>query len=237
MSQYQDGTVSVTNGSNVVTGSGTLWLANISIGDLFTKEGDKVAYTVASVPSDTQITLTGNYGGATSSGSNYGITIEFTSAGYPLLSDGDLNTGAIYNEAMRLISNSNIANLKSAAYADKIGLVSSGAIIESGSNANGYYTKFIDGTLLVYNIVYTGSVVMVGQGALSNTALSLPTPFPSVIPFTVSGGGNNSIGDGWISPSATKTGATISFNYWSPFPAAGTIPATDLIVSAIGRWF
>ena len=35
--QYKDGTASVFNNSNIVTGSGTLWLANISAGDLFTK--------------------------------------------------------------------------------------------------------------------------------------------------------------------------------------------------------
>lgn len=136
MSQYKDGTVSVTNGSNVVTGAGTLWLANISTGDLFTKAGDNVTYTVASIPSNTQITLTGNYGGSTSSGSSYGITIDFTPEGYPLLNDGDLNTGAIYNEALRLISNDKQA-LGTAAFAD---LTSPSATIFDDGNLN--YTSF-----------------------------------------------------------------------------------------------
>ena len=118
MSQYKDGTASVFNNSNIVTGSGTLWLASISAGDLFTKAGDDVAYTVAGVTNNTILTLTAPYGGSSSSGSNYGITIGFTAGGLPLLSAGDLNTAAIYNEAMKNIDNYNLSNLGTAAYAD-----------------------------------------------------------------------------------------------------------------------
>jgi len=117
MSQYKDGTASVNNNSNIVTGSGTLWLANISAGDLFTKAGDDVAYTVAGVTNNTILTLTAPYSGSSSSGSNYGITIGFTAGGLPLLSAGDLNTAAIYNEAMKNIDNQN-QSLGTAAYAD-----------------------------------------------------------------------------------------------------------------------
>ena len=117
MSQYKDGTASVFNNSNIVTGSGTLWLASISAGDLFTKAGDDVAYTVAGVTNNTILTLTAPYGGSSSSGSNYGITIGFTAGGLPLLSAGDLNTAAIYNEAMKGIDNYNLSNLGTAAFA------------------------------------------------------------------------------------------------------------------------
>ena len=116
MSQYKDGTASVFNNSNIVTGSGTLWLASISAGDLFTKAGDDVAYTVAGVTNNTILTLTAPYSGSSSSGSNYGITIGFTAGGLPLLSAGDLNTAAIYNEAMKSIDNYNLSNLGTAAY-------------------------------------------------------------------------------------------------------------------------
>ena len=67
MSQYKDGTASVNNNSNIVTGSGTLWLASISAGDLFTKAGDDVAYTVAGVTNNTILTLTAPYSGSSSS--------------------------------------------------------------------------------------------------------------------------------------------------------------------------
>lgn len=70
--RYETGTVSVTNGSAVVTGSGTTWGSDtIKAGDFIhvgaTGETDPTAtwYEVASVDSDTQLTLTANYTGAT----------------------------------------------------------------------------------------------------------------------------------------------------------------------------
>ena len=53
MTQYKTGTASVTNNSPTVTGSGTLWSANVSTADSFTIAGDGVMYDVASVDSDT----------------------------------------------------------------------------------------------------------------------------------------------------------------------------------------
>ena len=119
MAQYKTGTVSVTNGSATVTGSGTAFSANLTAGDLFTVAGDSVAYTVASAPTATTLTLTAPYGGVTGSGKSYGVTIDFTpDLGLPLMSIGDLNTAAIYNEAMKNVDNLNLANLGTAAFAD-----------------------------------------------------------------------------------------------------------------------
>ncbi len=135
--QYKIGTVSVTNGSNVVTGTGTAWQASgIDSSNIFTKEGDNVAYSIASVDSDTQLTLTANYGGSNSSGSNYGITIDFTTNGLPLLSSGDLNTDAIYNEAMLIIANFN-NSLGNAAFDDKT--TPSATIWDSGNLKPNYF--------------------------------------------------------------------------------------------------
>jgi len=76
--QYQTGTVSVTNGSAIVTGSGTLWLTYASIGDLFKVKGEDAIYTIASVDTDTQITLSANYAGTTDTGLQYQIARDFT---------------------------------------------------------------------------------------------------------------------------------------------------------------
>ena len=78
MSQYQIGTVITTNGSTVVTGLGTEWESNVSVGDSFKKLKENVVYEIASVDSDTQITLSSNYGGSTESGSSYNILRDFT---------------------------------------------------------------------------------------------------------------------------------------------------------------
>lgn len=158
MSQYKTGTVSVTSGSSVVTGSGTAWqTAGIDSSNIFTKEGDNVAYTIASVDSDTQITLTANYSGSTSSGSAYGVTIDFTPNGLPLLSSGDLNTDAIYNEAMLNIDN-NVAfndDLGAAAYADitngtftpVFSESHNGAVIDASAEVNNAKYKLFNNTV------------------------------------------------------------------------------------------
>jgi hypothetical protein len=78
MSQYKTGTVSITNGSPIVTGSGTSWLANVSSGDSFKIKSENVVYSIASVDSDLQITLTISYVGVTASDLEYQIIVDFT---------------------------------------------------------------------------------------------------------------------------------------------------------------
>lgn len=69
------GTVSVTTGSTVVTGSGTSWSsAGIVVNaDQFKVNLDGNFYTIASVDSDTQITLSTAYTGPTVTGATYSI--------------------------------------------------------------------------------------------------------------------------------------------------------------------
>jgi len=59
------GTLTVTNSSATVTGSGTLFVSELTFGDIITLSG--VAYTVQSVASNTSLTLTANFAGTTSS--------------------------------------------------------------------------------------------------------------------------------------------------------------------------
>ena len=104
MSQYSTGLSSVTNGSATVTGSGTLWLANVTASDSFTIAGDGVLYDVASVDTDTQITLSVNYAGVTAAGVVYTIARDFTSPdNFPELTTGDIETPTIITRALRKI--------------------------------------------------------------------------------------------------------------------------------------
>jgi len=104
MSQYKTGTATVTNGSATVTGSGTLWLANVTAGNSFTVAGDRVMYDVASVDSDTQITLSAPYAGTTASGVVYAIGTGFTVPdSFPEMSQGDIETATIFTRGMRKI--------------------------------------------------------------------------------------------------------------------------------------
>lgn len=70
---YNDGTVAVTNGSTTVTGTGTAWGSNtVSPGDAF-HGPDGRAYPVASIVSDTEITLQIAYDNSTATGADYSI--------------------------------------------------------------------------------------------------------------------------------------------------------------------
>lgn len=77
---YNAGTVSVTNGSPTVSGAGGAYLANVHPGDQFDVVGDGVWYGVQSVDSDSQLTLSSSYAGATAAGRAYGISTEVDEA-------------------------------------------------------------------------------------------------------------------------------------------------------------
>ena len=87
MAQYKAGTATVVNGSAVVSGSGTQWLANVQAGDSFVMAGVSLVYDVASVDSDTQLTLTAPYGGTGKTGA-YAIQRDFTTDGIPEMAQG-----------------------------------------------------------------------------------------------------------------------------------------------------
>lgn len=75
-SAYGTGTVSVANGSKTVTGAGTSWLANVDVGMVLGGIGAPSAVggslgVVASIDSDTQITLRDKWAGTTLAGSTY----------------------------------------------------------------------------------------------------------------------------------------------------------------------
>ena len=104
MSQYTAGTVTVTNGSNVVTGAGTAWLASVDQGDIFTVLADGVWYEVAGVASDTSLTLAANYGGVSGGGKAYAVTQSFTqNAGIPYPEQGDVETASLFRRAMATV--------------------------------------------------------------------------------------------------------------------------------------
>ena len=103
MAQYRTGTVATTAASAVVTGTSTLWNNNVTAGDLFSVSGSGVYHEIASVDSQTQITLVVAYP-ATSSGQDYVIVSDFTpNRGYPRLNQGDLRSAEILTRAIDMI--------------------------------------------------------------------------------------------------------------------------------------
>lgn len=78
MSKYKIGSVNVTEGSAVITGSGTFWVDNVSIGDWFYLVGDQLIYTVKTITSNTEIELLSEYAEETKTLQAYEIGRSFT---------------------------------------------------------------------------------------------------------------------------------------------------------------
>ena len=72
------GTVDVTSGSASVAGLGTTWLANVTVGDLFMVRDIYTNYQIASIPTDSSITISPVWAGTTLTGQNYQIVKDFT---------------------------------------------------------------------------------------------------------------------------------------------------------------
>ena len=109
MSQYKIGTVSVTNGSPIVTGVDTSWLVEVSIGDLFIVVDDLVSYEIANVDTNLQVTLSSNYGGVTDSQLLYAISRDFTpvrNMPYPV--KGDIETAILIKRALIILDSLDI---------------------------------------------------------------------------------------------------------------------------------
>jgi hypothetical protein len=77
---YSTGTVTVTNGSKTVTGSGTTWNTLVDAGMLLHLGTERI-YVVASVDSTTQITLRDAYQGGTGGGKSYTLNPVWTVGG------------------------------------------------------------------------------------------------------------------------------------------------------------
>lgn len=101
MSQYRQGTVSVTNNSVTVLGVGTEWLVNIQPGNLFALKNDSVWYSIAAVGADGELTLQTPYAGETKTGAAYNIHRDFTANfSLPFPTYGDENTGSLLGAAL-----------------------------------------------------------------------------------------------------------------------------------------
>lgn len=72
MAWYRTGTIGVTNGTTAVIGSGTAFVANVSVGEAVLAPDGRL-YEVSAVVSDTSLTLASAYLGTTQSGQAYVI--------------------------------------------------------------------------------------------------------------------------------------------------------------------
>lgn len=76
MTDYSEGTITVTNGSAAVVGEGTFFTANVTVGDYFRVDGNGTGnsskwYKIITVTDNTNLTLDANYGEYTEGGVDY----------------------------------------------------------------------------------------------------------------------------------------------------------------------
>lgn len=105
MAQYKIGTVTVTQGSNQVQGSAEVDWSFVVPGDLLTKTGTTLVYTIGACnPTTKVITLVENYVGAGEAAMAYEISTEFSpTKNLPLPSPKDTNAVAIIRRALLAI--------------------------------------------------------------------------------------------------------------------------------------
>ncbi|WKL16545.1 pyocin knob domain-containing protein [Comamonas testosteroni] len=72
MAWYRTGTVTVTNNSNVITGTGTAWVDAVSIGETFLGPDSQV-YEITSIVSGTSLRVSPNYKGPTAANQSYAV--------------------------------------------------------------------------------------------------------------------------------------------------------------------
>jgi hypothetical protein len=246
MSQYSTGLSNVTNGSPTVTGTNTLWLANVTAGDSFTVAGDGVMYDVASVDSDTQVTLSAPYAGTTASGVVYAIGTGFTVPdSFPEMSQGDIETATIFTRAMRKIQGKISSILAGGASANFTAMPQVGGdpIVESGSNADGEWTRWSDGTQIC-TWEFTMSITGV---SINDTDWDFPAAFnarPSVnwspqksnIYFI--GGADSRIRSRTVTGHLDNSNTDVTLRMYTieglTIPSGGAIERN--LVTASGRW-
>jgi len=202
MSWYKTGTVTVTSGSTTVMGDGTAFDANARVGDAF-RGRDGNWYEVTNIASATTLSIFPAYQGPTFGGAAYSLA---PMQGYVRESADRLRQiveqwgttlaglGPVANQSVVPVSMGGTGGataaagraglgLGTAATANVIGTVAqsagvpTGALMESGSNANGEYFKYAGGMLVCVKRDFSftfASPVLPGANGISDFF-----PFPA----------------------------------------------------------
>lgn len=112
--------------------------------------------------------------------------------------------------------------------------VPTGAIIEKGSNANGEFTKFADGTMICWNYAAGEVTTTSATGSIFRSTSDTTWTFP--VSFSVSptcSGQADSASVRWLLLNAPST-TSVTFRQAS---SATSAPAVQTRLMAIGRWF
>jgi hypothetical protein len=116
--------------------------------------------------------------------------------------------------------------------------VPTGAIIERGSNANGEFVKYADGTqICTLNIAVTDQAVNTAYGSLfiGSRLWTFPVAFDNA-PSVSCGLGQYSTAASWSGTNGAARSVDVTLRFWDAFSGASgaNVPISAI---AIGRWF
>ncbi|MFD2641875.1 hypothetical protein [Pseudomonas japonica] len=263
MAWYRANSVSATNGSVTITGANTNFSANARVGDAFLGP-DGRWYEVTNIASATVLSILPAYLGATTSGGSYAIAPvqgytktladKFSDIanqwGSTLAGLGSVSTENVVPIAKGGTGGTSQASartglgLKTAATADIVGTVSmnsgvpAGAVFERGSNANGDYVKFADGSMICFlnisvtdqaiNSQYTAGVYQGTRAWFYPVSFAVP---PTVTPgaFTWAGAAN------WSGLASVPSTVSVLLRGFDAVARAAGTPV-QISAVAVGRW-
>lgn len=262
MPWYRVGTVAITAGQTTVTGTGTNFPANSRVGDAF-QGPDGRWYEVTNIASATVISILPAYLGATVAAGTYGLAPMqgyvkesadrlrqlVDQFGATLAGLGSVSTENVVPVAKGGTGGTTPAlaraglQLGSAAVAAIVGQVSqaggvpTGAIFERGSNANGEYTKYADGTMdcfLYATVTDQACDITYGSLFIGTRSWTFPMPFSS--PPAVSVNGRIATGASWAGIGGGVSNFSATARFVDAFSRAVGV-TTVLSFTAKGRWY
>lgn len=124
------------------------------------------------------------------------------------------------------------ARLSGGANADftSMPFVGGDAIVDSGTNANGYYAKFADGTLFMSKVLIFSSIP---ANSITNQTWNFPTTSHTTINATGSAQSGPYFESCLVSPGTGLTSCTVYVRNTNPSSPTGQV---GVVVNSISRW-
>jgi hypothetical protein len=199
MPWYKSGTVSVTLNSSAVIGSGTAFIANSRVGDAF-RGPDGDWYEVTNIASDTAMSISPNYKGATTAGGVYAI---MPVQGYQKgLADQVRDWVNTYGSKMAALGTAAAATLSTGQTDTTVGRAARIGDFGLGSTGASTVVVWPNGSL--------NNVLGIGQGSYSTAGplTDVPAGFtPSTVRYAVRTGDGTTTGE-YMQTLTSLTGST-----------------------------
>lgn len=227
---YKTGSITVTNGSTTVSGAGTAWISNAAIGEALYAPDGKL-YEITNIASDTSITITPAYLGATASAQPYVIVpsqsyirdlaaqaadlVNNYSTIYNTVGQGKFEDGTLGTPAIRFSEDLDTGFYRSAT--NEVTFVA-GGVAQFKYNTSGisFTTSPAFTTPISVTANSASNAFRITQTGTGNALLVEDSANPDSTPFVVDSNGNVGIGESSPSTYITKGLIVKSSSAFSP---------------------